>query len=590
MRHLPALAFLLALTTPTFAGDALHVAPFARDLGEARTLVALSDGTILVSRPNMFDVIAVRDRDGDGIADEVRTAVSSIEGAHGLAVHDGTLYVAGTRQIVAVERLPDGSFSAPRELVSDLPAGGGNPRRTLAVGKDGTLYVSVPEHGTLLQFDAGGANRRILARGLRDVRGLAWHPATGELWSADGEELNRIGDGLNFESEAPAATQAPGALAFDGEAAFGITENRIVRMAFADGKPGAIEHVATIDGARLAGFTSTPDAMYASDERGSIYRLTATPMTMTSSAAEGASMSILAKAFALPNLGGAGAVVHDEEQDVYFVSGSGFVARVSPEGSILEKNFIDGVKSPRGMVIHGVELWIADGTSVRVFDRVTGASVRTIELAKHGAVYLNHLAVGGDDAVYVTDTDLRIKGTRERVRAGDGRIFRVTREGGVEVAIHGEELRSPAGIAWDGMRFLIAQAYGSEIVSWQPGHHAKAVLRGPGAYEGLTILPNGTVIVTSRNDDGLHVGLSGELKPLFARAPTPGGIAFDRKRNRLLIPSSEGNWLEAWTLPPMGPAAPHTVTKERASDYAVNSVPPPAPSAAGSPDTSSTTR
>lgn len=592
MRHIAALAVLLATTT--LAGDTLHVAPFARDLGEARTLVALDDGTILVSRPNMFDVIAVRDRDGDGIADEARTAVSSIEGAHGLALHDGTLYVAGTRQIVSVERLPDGSFSAPRELVSDLPNGGGNPRRTLAVGKDGKIYVSVPEHGTLLQFDADGANRRILARGLRDVRGLAWHPATGELWSADGEELNRIGDGLNFESEAPAATQAPGALTFDGEAAFGITKNRIVRMAFADGKPGAIENVATIDDARLAGFASTSNAMYVSDERGSIYRLTAMPVPMTSSGADGASMSILAKAFELPNLGGAGAVVHDEEQDVYFVSGSGFVARVSPEGKILEKNFIDGVKSPRGMVIHGVELWIADGTSVRVFDRVTGASVRTIDLAKHGAVYLNHLAVGGDDAVYVTDTDLRIKGTRERVRAGDGRIFRVTREGSVEVAIHGEELRSPAGIAWDGMRFLVAQAYGSDIVSWQPGHHAKAVMRGPGAYDGLTILPNGTVIVTSRNDDGLHVGTQnaagGDLKPLFARAPSPGGIAFDRKRNRLLIPSAEGNWLEAWTLPPMGPSAPHTVTKERASDYAINSVPPNVPSAAGSPDRSSTSR
>lgn len=568
MRHLPALAFLLALTTTASAGETLHVAPFARGLGEARTMVALDDGTLLVSRPKMFDVIAVRDRDGDGFADEVRTAVSSIEGAHGLALHDGTLYVAGTRQIVSVERLPDGSFSAPRELVSDLPNGGNNPHRTLAVGRDGKLYVTIPEQGTLLQFDAGGANRRILARGLRDVRGLAWHPASGELWSVDGEELNRIGDGLNFETEAPAAMRAPGALAFDGEAAFGITKNEVVRMAFADGKPGAVENVATIAGAQLAGFASTADAMYVSDERGSIYRLTTMPMAMTSSGAEPASMSILARAFELPNLGGAGAVVHDEEQDVYFVSGTGFVARVSPEGKVLEKNFIDGVKSPRGMVIHGVELWIADGTSVRVFDRVTGASVRTIDLAKHGAAYLNHLAVGGDDAVYVTDTDLRIKGTRERVRAGDGRIFRVTREGRVEVAIHGEELRSPAGIAWDGTRFLVAQAYGSEIVSWQPGHHAKAVLRGPGAYEGLTILPNGIVIVTSRNDDALHVGTTGELKPLFARAPSPGGIAFDRKRNRLLIPSSEGNWLEAWTLPPMGPSAPHTVTKQRATEFA----------------------
>jgi len=35
-------------------------------------------------------------------------------------------------------------------------------------------------------------------------------------------------------------------------------------------------------------------------------------------------------------------------------------------------------------------------------------------------------------------------------------------------------------------------------------------------------------------------------------------VGFDRKRNRLLIPSTEGDWLEAWTLPPMDPPATKT--------------------------------
>lgn len=570
--RIPVTALFLFLTATTISADTLHVAPFARDLGEAHSVLALDDGTLLVSRPNMFDVIAVRDRDGDGHADDVRTAVSSIEGAYGLAMHERTLYVAGARQIVAAERMPDGSFSLPREVVSDLPDGGKNPHRTLAVGRDGTIYVAVAEHGTLLQMDAGGANRRILARGLRDVRGLAWHPQTGELWGADGEELNRIGDGLNFETQAPASMQAPAALAFDetGALAYGIARNEVVRMRFDDGRPAAVESLAAIEGATLTGFASTPSAMYVSDERGSIYRLTSMPAAMTSAASEPATMAILAKVFELKNLRGANAVIHDEEQDLYFVSGTGFIARVSPDGKVLEREFADGVQTPKGMAIHGIELWVADGTNVRVFDRVTGAVVRTVDLAKHGAVSLSHLAAGGDGAVYVTDTDVRIKGTKERVRAGDGRIFRVTRGGEVEIAIQGEELRSPAGIAWEGTRFLVAQAYGNEIIGWQPGHQTKAVFRGPGAYDGLTILPNGTVIVTSQNDDALHAGINGELKPLFARSPTPGGIAFDRKRNRLLIPSFEGDWLEAWTLPPMGTPTPAAVAKERATEFASN--------------------
>jgi sugar lactone lactonase YvrE len=249
---------------------------------------------------------------------------------------------------------------------------------------------------------------------------------------------------------------------------------------------------------------------------------------------------------------------------------------------VLERAFIEEVKTPRGMAIRDVDLWVADGTVVRVFNRVTGHAVRTIVLAPHGAVYLNHVAIGGDNAVYVTDTDRR---------NGDGRIFRIEEDGDVEVAIHGEELRSPAGIAWDGMRFLVAQGYGNEIIAWQPGHQPTAVLRGPGAYDGLAILPNGVVIASSHNDDALHFGTTGDLRPLFARAPTPAGIAFDRKRNRLLIPSTEGNWLEAWTLPPMTQTAPPKTAKERPSEMAaLSTAPPPAPSAAESRGRSSTSR
>lgn len=562
------LAVLILLATTYLSAEPLHVAPFARDLGEARAILALEDGTVLVSRPRTFDVISLRDRDADGHADEIRTAVSSIEGAHGLAMRGRTLFVVGTTQIVAADRQPDGSFGAARAVLNDLPDSGMNPRRVISAGPDGKIYVAVAEHGALLQLDASGAGRRIHARGLRDLGGLSWHPQTGELWAVDGEELNRIGDGLNYEIEPAVARNAPSALAFDesGAVAFGVSCDSVVGIHFEDGKPGAVETVATIDGAKLTGVSR----MFVSDERGSIYRLTSTPMTMTSSSASEPTRAILAKVFETPDLHGAEAVVHDEEQDVYLVSGTGFIARVSPEGRVLNREFIRGLNAPNGMAIHGSELWVADGTVVRVFDRVTGRAVRTIDLAPYGAVFLNDLATGIDDAVYVTDSDVRIKGNRERVREGHGRIFRIQRDGDVEVAIHGEELHSPTGIAWDGTRFLVAQAYGNEIVAWQPGHHVKAVLRGPGDFDGLTVLPNGMVIVASGHDDALHVGLAettaGELKPLFAQSATPSGIAFDRKRNRLLIPSSVGGWLEGWTLPPMD--APVVTETKRAAAFA----------------------
>src|SRR5262245_59423006 len=90
---------LLALHAPT----GFHVDVFARGLEQARMVLALDDGTVLVSRPQLNDVISLRDRNGDGRADEIRTVISSLANAHGLAMRGDTLYVAGVKKIVAAE-------------------------------------------------------------------------------------------------------------------------------------------------------------------------------------------------------------------------------------------------------------------------------------------------------------------------------------------------------------------------------------------------------------------------------------------------------------------------------------------------------
>ncbi|HEX6099276.1 MAG TPA: PQQ-dependent sugar dehydrogenase [Thermoanaerobaculia bacterium] len=629
------LSLLLSVNVP----EGFQVDVFAKNLDGPRAILALDDGTVLVTRPAMNDVIALRDTNGDGIADEMRTAIASVEGAQGLATRGRTLYVAGTSRIVAANRLPDGSFSEPRDVVEKLPGSG---RRALALGSDGKLYVAVgsactecvethPEHATLLQFDPDGLNRRIFARGLGDTAAIDANPQTGDLWSANGGELNRLGDGLHYgwpfcagrspaqnaiapegmtkekfcrSSEAAALelpARASGFAFYRGAQfpegfrhdAFSASGSKVLRVKFENDKPVAAEEFAS--GANdIEGLTAAPDGALLFSDRatGTIYRVTygAMPRPMISSASssaiELAATPVLSRAFRVADLRGPGSVVHDEEQDVYFVSnvdgaaagkdGNGFISRITPNGKVEDAKFIDGLDAPKGMAIRGTELWVADIDAVRVFDRVTGAALRKIDLASHGAVYLEDVAVGPDDSIYVTDTDVRIRGEKERLRQGDGRIFRIGDSDAIEIAISGEELRSPSGIAWDGTRFLIAQSYGNEVLAWNRGMGTKAVLRGPGAYDGIVVLPNGTVIVSSHYDDGLHVGRSGELRPLFARKPSPGGIAFDRKRNRLLIPSSDGDWLEAWTLPPMDFQPTTKTAKEGVTELAKTS-PPPVP-------------
>jgi glucose/arabinose dehydrogenase len=612
---------LLTLLLSVQAPEGFRVEVFARGVERPRAILALEDGTVLVSRPAMNDVVALRDTDGDGVADQVRTAVASIEHAYGLAMRGRTLYVAGVNRIAAAERLPDGSFGEPVDIVENLPDGGRHPERAIGFGADGKLYVAVgsscsdcvethPEHATLLQLDAEGSHRRIFARGLGETVAIDWHPKSGDLWGAGGGELNRIGDGLDYgwpfcsgnkpapnearpegvskekycrSSEAAALALPSGAHGFSfyrgaqfpdafRDDAFSASGSKLMRVRFENDKPVAVEEFLTAP-KPISGLTTAHDGalLFSDEESGVVYRVTygdALPRPMISSAvATVAAKPVLSRELRVNDLHAPESVVHDEEQDVYFVSGKDGIARVTPDGKIAERTFIEGLRAPRGMAIRGRELWVADLVTLRAFDRVTGVELESIDLSPRGAVFLDDVAVGPDDAVYVTDSGVRIRGTKERLREGDGRIFRVAGKDDIEIAYQGEELRSPGGIAWDGTRFLIAQSYGHEVLAWTRGTGTTAVLRGPGAYDGIVVLPSGAVIVSSHYDGGLHVGRSGVLRPLFTRKPAPRGIGFDRKRNRLLIPSSDGDWLEAWTLPPMEPPAPKTA-RERATDVA----------------------
>jgi glucose/arabinose dehydrogenase len=190
---------------------------FARNLGNPRMMVVDDQGTVYVSRPATDDVVALKVQDGRADSPP-RPILSGLEKAHGLALVRGRLYVAGVKKVVAA----DLGSSAPewRTVVDGLPDGGQHGRRTIGVGPDGLLHISVgsscntcdetnPEHATLLRAPLDGRARAVFARGLRNTIGFAWHPDTGELWGMDHgsdwrgdnqppEELNRLVDGGDY--------------------------------------------------------------------------------------------------------------------------------------------------------------------------------------------------------------------------------------------------------------------------------------------------------------------------------------------------------------------------------------------------------
>lgn len=198
-------ARIAGLTVP----KGFTVTPFATGLKNARILVVAPDGTVYLSRRDQGDVLMLKDTDGDGVADGAPVPVAHRAGAHGLAIHQGKLYLATVKEVFSAPIRPDGTLGELTMLLGDLPDGGQHPNRTLAFGPDGMLYLSAgstcnacnesnPEAATLLRASPDGKSRTIFASGLRNTIGFAWDPATGELWGMD-HGIDYLGDDLQAE-------------------------------------------------------------------------------------------------------------------------------------------------------------------------------------------------------------------------------------------------------------------------------------------------------------------------------------------------------------------------------------------------------
>ena len=169
----------------------------------ARLLAWTPDGRLLVSRPKSGDVVALVP--GQGAAPPAqRTLIAGLNQPHGLVFTGTTLYVAESDQ---VDRFTyqAGKLSGKRVVVDGLPdakspelhGAYAHALKSVAIGKDGTLYVSVgstgnisaqdrgatPERATILRVPAAGGKATVFARGVRNGTGLAIDP-DGGVWTA----------------------------------------------------------------------------------------------------------------------------------------------------------------------------------------------------------------------------------------------------------------------------------------------------------------------------------------------------------------------------------------------------------------------
>jgi sugar lactone lactonase YvrE len=261
-------------------------------------------------------------------------------------------------------------------------------------------------------------------------------------------------------------------------------------------------------------------------------------------------------------------VRYDSARDVFYVSNingsplakddNGFISSMKPDGTIDSLELIaggrDGVtlNAPKGLALVGDTLWVADIDAVRAFNVHTGAVVATVDLTSFHAVFLNDVCVGGDGAIYVTDTGMKPSGDAMTHVAGADRIFRIDAAHHATIALASDSLHWPNGITWDasGNRFIVVP-YDKvpQILAWRPGTPQPVIIGyGSGQYDGVELLADRRLVITSWADSTISIR-DGNVRTAIRELPSPADIGIDTRRMHVAVPLLTKDRVEILTIP-----------------------------------------
>ena len=170
---------------------------FAKSLGGgARDLEFSPEGILLVSIPSKGEVMALPDKEGDGLADEKKVILANLEHPHGLAFFEGKLYVAEKTRVARYNWDGNSLKASLDKVLFSYSYIGGHITRSIAFNKNGQMFISIgsscnvcfekdPYLASVIVSDKDGQNLKFFAKGLRNAVFMTINPQTGELWATD---------------------------------------------------------------------------------------------------------------------------------------------------------------------------------------------------------------------------------------------------------------------------------------------------------------------------------------------------------------------------------------------------------------------
>jgi sugar lactone lactonase YvrE len=226
--------------------------------------------------------------------------------------------------------------------------------------------------------------------------------------------------------------------------------------------------------------------------------------------------------------------------------GNGFIARLRPDGTIIEREWVKGLNAPTGMALHDRTLFVAD------VDELIEINVASGEIAKRheakGAVFLNDVAVGEDGTVYVSDTPMNT-------------IWRL-KDGTLEPWLANDTLNGPNGLLPQGDKLIVAsfgklpgegqkqELGGLLVVDLEDQSVSKLGSGEPiGNLDGLQLLQQGVYLVTDWAAGVLYrVDAKGKADRLIKLSKGSADLIYLPDKKIVLIPIMLNNSLVAYAL------------------------------------------
>ncbi len=199
-----------------------HISVYASNVPDAREMALSPDGVLFVGTRG-DKVYAILDTNKDYHADKIITIASGLNMPNGVALRNGSLYVAEINRVIRFDNIEANLFDPPNPVIinDSFPDKRHHGWKFIRFGPDGKLYVPVgapcnicisndSRFGTIMRMNPDGSDFEIYEMGIRNTVGFDWNPRTNILWFTDNgrdmlgdnippDELNRAPKkGMNF--------------------------------------------------------------------------------------------------------------------------------------------------------------------------------------------------------------------------------------------------------------------------------------------------------------------------------------------------------------------------------------------------------